>query len=62
MSPYLVFSVFTSDYEAVGNMISMKKGLERGKSASDLVVKQFIGGVLLFVFAYFIEGLTGHHS
>ncbi|NMC06354.1 MAG: hypothetical protein GYA24_14145, partial [Candidatus Lokiarchaeota archaeon] len=47
---------------AVGNMISMAKGLERGQNASDLAMKQVIGGVLLLVFAYLTEGTIGYHG
>ncbi|MEX2684922.1 MAG: hypothetical protein Q6373_025330 [Candidatus Sigynarchaeota archaeon] len=47
---------------AIGNMISMARGLERGQSAADLALKQVIGGMLLLVFAYLTESLTGYHG
>ncbi len=45
---------------AIGNMISMYKGLEKGRSAKDLVIKQVIGGFLLLSFAYLCEGVIGY--
>ncbi len=47
---------------AMGNMISMYKGLEKGLSAKDLVIKQVIGGFLLLAFAYLCEGVIGYQG
>lgn len=45
---------------AIGNMISMYKGLQKGQNVKSLVMKQVIGGVLLLVFAYLAEGIIGY--
>ncbi|MFO8019041.1 MAG: heparan-alpha-glucosaminide N-acetyltransferase domain-containing protein [Promethearchaeia archaeon] len=47
---------------AVGNMISMQKHLQRGKSVKDLVVKQVLGGFILLIFAMLVEGIIGYHG
>ncbi len=47
---------------AIGNMISMSKGLERGQSSKDLIMKQIMGGILLLIFAYLAEGVIGYHG
>jgi len=45
---------------AIGNMVSMYKHLESGKSVESLVVKQVIGGVLLLIFAMLVESTIGY--
>ncbi len=45
---------------AIGNMISMFKGLQKGQDVKTLVMKQVIGGILLLVFAYLAEGIIGY--
>jgi hypothetical protein len=45
---------------ALGNMISMHKGLEKGLSVKSLVIKQVVGGFLLLLFAYLSEGMIGY--
>lgn len=47
---------------ALGNMISMFKGLQKGRNVKDLVIKQVIGGILLLIFAHLSEGLIGYHG
>jgi hypothetical protein len=45
---------------AIGNMISMYKRLQSGRSADDLIRNQVITGILLIIFAYLVEGTTGY--
>nr|MDO8113802.1 hypothetical protein [Candidatus Sigynarchaeota archaeon] len=45
---------------AIGNMISMYKRLQAGKSVDDLVLRQVVGGIILIVFAYLVEGTIGY--
>lgn len=47
---------------AIGNMISMYKGLQKGQDVKGLVTKQIIGGIILLVFAYLSEGVIGYHG
>ncbi|MHA1683469.1 MAG: heparan-alpha-glucosaminide N-acetyltransferase domain-containing protein [Promethearchaeota archaeon] len=47
---------------AIGNMISMYKGLKRGLSPNKLIMRQIIGGCLLLVFAFLSEGVIGYHG
>lgn len=65
----LVMSLFFGSWagfflmvSAMGNMISMYKGLEKGQSPKDLIIKQVIGGFILLFFAYLSEGLIGYHG
>ncbi|MBD3353304.1 MAG: hypothetical protein GF364_17620 [Candidatus Lokiarchaeota archaeon] len=65
----LVLSLFFGSWagfflmvSAMGNMISMYKGLEKGNTVKQLVLKQIIGGILLLVFAYLTEGIIGYHG
>jgi uncharacterized membrane protein len=45
---------------AIGNMISMYKRLQSGRSADDLLRNQVITGILLIIFAYLVEGTIGY--
>lgn len=47
---------------AVGNMISMYKHLEKGKSVKELAIKQVLGGIILLLFAMLVEGIIGYHG
>ncbi len=65
----LVISLFLGSWagfflmvSAMGNMVSMYKGLAKGQNVKGLVQKQIIGGFLLLIFAYLSEGLIGYHG
>ncbi|NHK30934.1 MAG: hypothetical protein FK730_06245 [Asgard group archaeon] len=45
---------------AIGNMISIYRDLEKGRSVGSLVVKQIVSGFLLLFFAMIIENFTGY--
>lgn len=45
---------------AIGNMISMYKRLQAGRSAEDLLRSQIVTGILLVIFAYLVEGDIGY--
>lgn len=45
---------------AIGNMVSMQKHLQKGRSVKDLVFKQVMGGILLLFFAMLTEGSIGY--
>ncbi|HME52060.1 MAG TPA: hypothetical protein VKM55_07570 [Candidatus Lokiarchaeia archaeon] len=45
---------------AIGNMISMYKRLQSGRSADDLLRSQIVTGILLVIFAYLVEGDIGY--
>ena len=47
---------------AISNAISMTKFLMKGKSASDLALKQFLGGFILYIFAMLSEAAIGYHG
>ncbi|NMC06409.1 MAG: DUF1624 domain-containing protein, partial [Candidatus Lokiarchaeota archaeon] len=40
-----------------GNMLSMQKSVERGKPVQQVIVKQIIGGIILLVFSFLVEGV-----
>ncbi len=39
-----------------GNMLSMQKSVERGKPVQQVIAKQIIGGIILLVFSFLVEG------
>src|SRR5271157_5983158 len=45
---------------AIGNMISMYKRLQAGRSVNDLLLNQVVTGILLVIFAYLVEGDIGY--
>jgi len=45
---------------AIGNMISMYKRLQAGRSVNDLLLSQVVTGILLVIFAYLVEGDIGY--
>ncbi len=45
---------------SVGNMVSMYKHLQRGKSVKDLVIRQVVGGIILLIFAMLTESTIGY--
>lgn len=47
---------------AAGNMVSMYRDLERGKSVRGIVLKQVIGGIILLIFAMLSESTIGYHG
>jgi hypothetical protein len=47
---------------SMGNMFSMYRDLEKGKSVRSLVLKQIVGGIILLFFAMLSEGLIGYHA
>jgi hypothetical protein len=47
---------------AIGNMVSMYKGLERNQSAKDLIIKQVVGGFILLAFAILTEAFSGYNA
>ncbi|MFX1390079.1 MAG: hypothetical protein ACFE9Z_08460 [Promethearchaeota archaeon] len=47
---------------AIGNMISMYRHLQAGKSIKDLIIRQIMGGVLLLIFAMISESILGIHG
>ncbi len=47
---------------AIGNMISMYRHLQAGRSVRDLVIRQIMGGVLLLIFAMISESILGIHG
>ncbi|MFW9952168.1 MAG: hypothetical protein ACFFKA_18760 [Candidatus Thorarchaeota archaeon] len=47
---------------AIGNMISMYRHLQAGKSVKDLIIRQIMGGVLLLIFAMISESILGIHG
>ncbi len=47
---------------AIGNMISMYRHLQAGRSIRDLVIRQIMGGVLLLIFAMISESILGIHG
>ena len=47
---------------SIGNMISMQRDLEKGKSVRSIVFKQIFGGILLLGFAMLSEALIGYHG
>jgi len=47
---------------AIGNMISMYRHLQAGKSVNALIFRQIMGGVLLLIFAMIAESIFGIHG
>ncbi len=47
---------------AIGNMISMQRHLQAGKSVKDLAIRQIMGGALLLLFAVLTEAWIGYHG
>jgi hypothetical protein len=47
---------------AIGNMISMQKGLQAGQSPLQIGVRQVVGGVILLIFAWLTEAVIGYHG
>ncbi len=47
---------------AIGNMISMYRHLQAGRSVKDLVIRQIMGGVLLLIFAMISESFLSIHG
>jgi hypothetical protein len=47
---------------AIGNMLGMTRNLETGHSASAVMWKQVLGGVLIVIFAMFCEAVLGYHG
>ncbi|MFX0021269.1 MAG: hypothetical protein ACFE9S_03015 [Candidatus Hermodarchaeota archaeon] len=47
---------------AIGNMISMYRHLQAGRSVKDLIIRQIMGGVLLLIFAMISESILGIHG
>lgn len=47
---------------ATGNMISMYKSTKRSGSPGDVILKQLIGGILLYIFAILAESVSGYHG
>jgi len=47
---------------AIGNMISMYKRLQAGRSTTDLLRNQVVSGILLLIFAYLVEGDIGYRG
>jgi hypothetical protein len=47
---------------AIGNMISMYRHLQAGKSVKDLIIRQIMGGILLLIFAMISESILGIHG
>lgn len=47
---------------AIGNMISMYRHLQAGRSVRDLVIRQIMGGILLLIFAMISESILGIHG
>ena len=47
---------------AIGNMISMYRHLQAGRSVKDLVIRQIMGGILLLIFAWISESILGIHG
>ncbi|MGA1821879.1 MAG: hypothetical protein ACMUIG_05075 [Thermoplasmatota archaeon] len=47
---------------SVGNMISMQRNLDRGKSPVNIIMFQVVGGLLLLLFAVLVESTIGYHG
>jgi uncharacterized membrane protein len=47
---------------AIGNMISIQKGLQAGQSPLQVGFRQVIGGILLLIFAWITEAITGYQG
>jgi hypothetical protein len=47
---------------AMGNMVSMYRHLEAGKSTQSLIIRQMMGGFLLLIFAMLTEGVIGYQG
>jgi len=47
---------------AIGNMISMQNSLKKGKSVSELILKQVVNGCLLLIFAFLTESILGYNG
>ncbi|MHA1871791.1 MAG: hypothetical protein ACTSXF_12655, partial [Promethearchaeota archaeon] len=47
---------------AMGNMVSMYKGLDRGQNWKTIIIRQVLTGFLLLFFAYLSEGLIGYQG
>jgi hypothetical protein len=47
---------------AIGNMVSMYRQLQAGKPVKELITRQVIGGFILLIFAYLVEGVIGYHG
>ena len=47
---------------ATGNMIGMRKNLEKGQSPDSVIRKQVVGGALIIIFAHFGEAFLGYHG
>ncbi|WP_371806743.1 hypothetical protein [Candidatus Lokiarchaeum ossiferum] len=47
---------------SVGNMISMQKFLQKGKSTTELAKRQIIGGLILLLFAMLSEAILNHRA
>lgn len=47
---------------SIGNMISMQRNLDRGKSPWKIIMFQVVGGFLLLLFAVLVESTLGYHG
>ncbi|MGA1866831.1 MAG: hypothetical protein ACMUFK_05120 [Thermoplasmatota archaeon] len=47
---------------SIGNMISMYRNLERGKSWKKVMMFQIVGGLLLLMAAFLVESTIGYHA
>lgn len=47
---------------AIGNMLSMYRYLQKGKSVRALAQRQVLGGILLLIFAMLTEAVIGYHG
>ncbi|MHA1111748.1 MAG: heparan-alpha-glucosaminide N-acetyltransferase domain-containing protein [Promethearchaeota archaeon] len=47
---------------SIGNMISMTRQLQSGRSPTQVVLRQVIGGILLLIFAMVVEGVIGYNG
>ena len=46
---------------SIGNMISMQRHLQKGKSVKSLAIRQIMGGIILLIFAVLTEAWIGYH-
>ncbi len=51
------FGSFFIMISGTGNTVSMYAGFQKGKSPKQVVLKQIIGGIILLVFSFLVEGL-----
>lgn len=47
---------------SIGNMISMQRHLQKGKSVKSLAIRQIMGGIILLIFAVLTEAWIGYHG